>query len=70
MCDLLLIIHVARRDMAAVQAAASPWSNGQTQGQVTKLKLVKRQMCGRARSTCCRPGSSVDPNFRPLGAVG
>lgn len=23
-----------------------PWSNGQTEGQITKLKLVKRQMYG------------------------
>ena len=33
----------------AVQAALTePWSNGQTEGQNTKLKLVKRQMYGRA----------------------
>ncbi len=25
------------------------WSNGQTEGQVTKLKLVKRQGYGRAK---------------------
>jgi transposase len=25
------------------------WSNGQTEGQITKLKLVKRQMYGRAK---------------------
>jgi transposase len=38
------------RDEVAVRAAiASPWSNGQTEGQVTKLKLVKRQMYGRAK---------------------
>ncbi len=38
------------RDGAAVRAAlALPWSNGQTEGQVTKLKLVKRQMYGRGR---------------------
>ncbi len=30
-------------------ALALPWSNGQTEGQVTKLKLVKRQMYGRGR---------------------
>lgn len=36
-------------DRAAVTAAiSSPWSNGQTEGQITKLKLVKRQMYGRA----------------------
>jgi transposase len=25
------------------------WSNGQTEGQVNKLKMVKRQMYGRAK---------------------
>jgi len=38
------------KDKAAVLAAiASPWSNGQTEGQITKLKLVKRQMYGRGK---------------------
>ncbi len=38
------------RDNAAVRAAITqPWSNGQTEGQITKLKLVKRQMYGRAK---------------------
>jgi transposase len=36
------------RDWAAVQAAlSSPWSNGQTEGQVNRLKMLKRQMFGR-----------------------
>jgi transposase len=35
---------------ARVRAALTePWSNGQTEGQITKLKLVKRQMYGRAK---------------------
>lgn len=39
-----------RKDRQAVAAAISlPWSNGQTEGQITKLKLVKRQMYGRAK---------------------
>jgi len=39
-----------RQELAAVEAAlTTPWSNGQTEGQVTKLKLVKRQMFGRAK---------------------
>ena len=38
------------KDRAAVSAAiTSPWANGQTEGQITKLKLVKRQMYGRAK---------------------
>jgi transposase len=36
-------------DRAAVEAGLSlAWSNGQTEGQVNKLKLLKRQMYGRA----------------------
>jgi transposase len=39
-----------KADTAAVRAALrEPWSNGQTEGQITKLKLVKRQMYGRAK---------------------
>jgi transposase len=38
------------KDRAAVAAAiATAWSNGQTEGQITKLKLIKRQMYGRAK---------------------
>ena len=38
------------KDLAAVSAAiTSAWSNGQTEGQITKLKLVKRQMYGRGK---------------------
>jgi transposase len=35
---------------AAVRAALRlEWSNGQVEGQVTRLKLIKRQMFGRAK---------------------
>jgi transposase len=38
-----------RRDYPAVAAALQhEWSNGRTEGQVNKLKLLKRQMYGRA----------------------
>jgi transposase len=38
------------RDKTAVLAALSlPYSNGQTEGQVNRLKLIKRQMYGRAK---------------------
>ena len=37
------------QDEAAVKAALSQeWSNGQVEGQVNRLKLLKRQMYGRA----------------------
>jgi transposase len=39
-----------RQDEQAVHAAlALPWSSGQVEGQVTRLKLVKRQGYGRAK---------------------
>lgn len=42
-------VHL-QQDDAAVRAALSlPWSNGQTEGQITRLKLLKRQMYGRAK---------------------
>jgi transposase len=38
------------KDEAAVGAAiTSIWSNGQTEGQITRLKLVRRQMYGRGK---------------------
>jgi transposase len=37
------------QDGAAIRAAlVRPWSSGQAEGQITRLKLIKRQMYGRA----------------------
>jgi transposase len=37
-------------DRKAVYAALTlPWSNGQTEGQINRLKLIKRQGYGRAK---------------------
>jgi transposase len=37
-------------DLDAVLAGLKlPWSQGQTEGQVTKLKLIRRQMYGRGK---------------------
>ena len=39
-----------QRDLAAVTAGlSSPWSNGQVEGQVNRLKFLKRAMYGRAK---------------------
>jgi transposase len=47
--DLVTFAAGLRQDYAAVQAAlATQWSNGQTEGQVNRLKFLKRQMYGRA----------------------
>ncbi len=44
-----------RQDYAAVTAALrEPYSNGPTEGNVTRLKLVKRQMYGRAKPDLLR----------------
>lgn len=47
--DLRSFARGLTSDLAAVRAALTqPWSNGQVEGQVNRLKLVKRQMYGRA----------------------
>jgi transposase len=44
-----------RADLAAVlNALALPWSNGQTEGQINRLKFIKRQMYGRAKHDLLR----------------
>jgi transposase len=40
---------VAKDEMAVRAAITSLWSNGQTEGQITRLKLVRRQMYGRGQ---------------------
>lgn len=41
--------HLQRDEKAVKAAITSPWSNGQVEGQVHRLKLIKRQMYGRAK---------------------
>jgi len=41
--------HTLRRDIDAVRnAITEPWGNGQTEGQINRLKTLKRAMYGRA----------------------
>jgi len=41
--------RAARQDIDAVRnAVLEPWSNGQTEGQINRLKAIKRAMYGRA----------------------
>ncbi len=70
-CEVGELRRFAKRllpDRAAVEAALTlPWSNGQTEGQVTKLKLIKRQLYGRANfdpwhakgGGCCSPSAAL-----------
>jgi transposase len=41
--------RAVRQDIDAVRnAVLEPWSNGQTEGQINRLKTIKRAMYGRA----------------------
>lgn len=57
-----------RQDYAAVkQALCSEWSNGQVEGQVNRLKMIKREMYGKANFELLRlrvlaRNSRVPPN--------
>ena len=43
------LAHSLRGDYEPVKLAlSSVWSNGQTEGQVNRLKMIKRTMYGRA----------------------
>jgi transposase len=49
LADLRGFVTGLDRDRAAIEAALKlPWSNGPVEGQVNRLKLLKRQMYGRA----------------------
>jgi len=55
-----------RQDLAAVKAALSlPWINGQTEGQINRLKLIKRRMYGRANFDLLRKRVLPRPNQVP-----
>ena len=41
-------IGLKRDETAACEAIRQPWSNGPTEGNVNRLKFLKRQMYGRA----------------------
>lgn len=48
--ELAAFAKGVRRDWDAVLAGVSlPWSNGPVEGQVNRLKMIKRQMYGRGR---------------------
>jgi len=47
--EIISFAQGLRRDRAAVDAALSlEWSNGQLEGQITRVKLLKRSMYGRS----------------------
>jgi transposase len=47
--SLVRFVRTLKQDLSAVEAAVSePWSNGPVEGQLNRLKMLKRQMYGRA----------------------
>ncbi len=53
-----------RGDLAAVRNALSmSWSNGQTEGQINRLKFIKRQMYGRAKLDLLRKRVLYQPSW-------
>jgi transposase len=51
---------------AITAGIAEPRSNGRTAGQITKLALVKRQMCGRSQRHCFAPSFSASYKELPF----
>jgi transposase len=47
--QLVRFAYGLQKDISAVTAAVdTPWSSGQVEGQINRLKMIKRQMFGRA----------------------
>ncbi len=57
--DFVNFVRVLERDEAAVRAALTyEWSNGQTEGQINRLKFLKRQMVRRVTHQGIAPAGS------------
>ena len=55
MYDIRRFAQILRRDIDAVRNAISErWSNGQMEGQINRLKTLKRAMNGRAGTELLR----------------
>ena len=49
------------KDISAVAAAIdTSWSSGQVEGQINRLKTIKRQMYGRAEIMTALRNSAID----------
>ncbi len=56
------LVNGLQRDLDAVTAAlTSPWSSGQVEGQVTRVKLLKRMGFGRAHLDLLRRRILLSP---------
>jgi transposase len=57
-------VRTLKQDLSAVEAAVSErWSNGPVEGQLNRLKMLKRQMYGRAGIELLRARLLPEPAF-------
>jgi transposase len=62
--SLVRFVRTLKQDLSAVEAAVSePWSNGPVEGQLNRLKMLKRQMYGRAGIELLRARLLPEPPF-------
>lgn len=55
LAPMVRFARVLHRDIGAVRNAIElPWSNGQAEGQINRLKTIKRAMYGRAGAELLR----------------
>ena len=57
-------VRTLKQDLGAVEAAVTePWSNGPVEGHINRLKMLKRQMYGRAGVELLRARLLPEPVF-------
>jgi transposase len=62
--SLVRFVRTLKQDLSAVEAAVSkPWSNGPVEGQLNRVKMLKRQMYGRAGIELLRARLLPEPAF-------
>src|SRR5689334_17467307 len=62
--SLVRFVRTLKQDLAAVEAAVSTrWSNGPVEGHINRLKMLKRQMYGRAGVELLRARLRPEPAF-------
>jgi len=59
---MVRFVRTLKQDIEAVEAAVSqPWSNGSVEGQINRLKMLKRQMYGRGVTELLRARLLAEP---------
>ena len=62
--SLVRFVRTLKQDLSAVESAVrEPWSNGPVEGQLNRLKMLKRQMYGRAGIELLRARLLPEPAF-------